>query len=168
MNTLKIRLSGADPKTLPGISVDGQLVKCKKNSFGSYEATVQTEGQAAEIGVFRYLELRQKGWWLFALLSFLVSVFGIFEPGYGRKFLVPDVRFRLFFAGDAEVVVRLNPPSEQRRAAELETYAGVAEIANVYLLDKVARRRRRVILAVKIVSWVALAFAAVYLLSKAL
>ena len=66
MNTLHIKIRGVDRKSMPRIAVDGESVKCVKNEFGSYEATVQTARPEAEICVFSLLELRLPLWWLYA------------------------------------------------------------------------------------------------------
>ena len=168
MNTLHIKIRGADRKSMPRIAIDGDSVKCVKNEFGSYEATVQTARPEAEICVYSLLELRLPLWWLYALISFVVSVFGIFNPPYNRACLVPDVRLKVMLAERTDLSVILYPARPQQRAAEFETNMPVYEAANVWTLDRIARRRRRILLAFKIVVWLVLAFVAGYFLAKAL
>ena len=85
MKTVNLRFIGINSKVIPNIYVDGQVIKCKKNDFGSYEAALQTEKDEIQISFSRELELKGRLWWLYALISFIVSVFGIFEPPYDRK-----------------------------------------------------------------------------------
>ena len=165
MNTLRIQLSGALKKTALGVTVDGVPVPCKRKG-PVFEATVQTPRADAEICVFRHLELRERGWFWFALLSYLLGVFGIFSPAYDRKCLVPDVRLRVLLGAETGVAIRLNPALAQRRAAEITAHTSYMELGNVYLVDRVAKRRRRVLLACKLLSWAAIAALAVWLLVR--
>ena len=93
MNSVKLKLVGINSKLIPNIFIDDQYVKCKKNEFGSYETDFQTEKDEIKIAFSRELELKSKLWWLYAILSFIVSVFGIFNPPYDRKCISMDCSF---------------------------------------------------------------------------
>ena len=168
MNTVKLKFTGINPKIIPNIFVDGKNVKCKKNQFGSYEAQVQTENDEIELAFSRQLELKGKLWWLYALLSFIISVFGLFEPLYDRRCISTDCLFKIKLNGDEEIKVKFNTFSSSGKAVELETKNDVEEIKNSYEVDKVAKKRWIALLVVKVVVWVALAVVAGYFISKAI
>ena len=85
MKSIYLKLVGINSKIIPNIIVDNQNIKCKKIKFDSYEAIIQTEKEEIELTLSNQLELKGKFWWLFALISFVISIFGIFEPPYDRK-----------------------------------------------------------------------------------
>ena len=78
MNDVKIKLIGVSNKVKPIVMIDGQRVNYKKNEFEGYDLNYQTEKEEIEVEIYRYLELKGKLWWLYALISFIVSIFGIF------------------------------------------------------------------------------------------
>lgn len=78
MNTVNIKLTGVNSKFNPIVKIDDNVINLKKNSFGSFDATYETDKNEIEITIFRYLELKSRLWWLYALFSFIISIFGIF------------------------------------------------------------------------------------------
>lgn len=166
MRTVNLKLVGVNSKVNPKILVDGQYVKYKKNEFGSCEATVQTEKDEIEIAFSRDLELRGKLWWLYALISFLVSVFGIFEPPYDRKCISMECLYKIKLNDTNEIKIMFNSLTSSGRAVEIETQNEFEEIKNEYLVDKTAKRRRKVLLFIKIFVWIGTAILLGYFLSK--
>ncbi len=156
MNVLHLKAVNVPDGHTPALYVAGQRVNLKRNEFGSYSADVQTNAQEAEIVFTRELELRAKLWWLYAILSFLVSILGIFEPPYDRKCIVPVCAFRVRTEGETSVQIALNTPAQTGEAAAV-TGADAVMVRNEYFVDKTARRRFAVWLAVKLISWVAAA-----------
>ena len=167
MKTLNLKLTGLSAKARPIIKVDGEILQAKKNDFGSFEASLQTEKTAVEIEIARENELLAKFWWLYALISFLVSIFGIFEPPYDRKCIVIDYKTVVQLGeGNSELTIKFNNLSSSGRACEIETSCQIEEVANEYRVDKKAKTRWRIILAVKILFWIAAAILIGILISK--
>ena len=168
MKTVNLRFIGINSKVIPNIYVDGQVIKCKKNDFGSYEVALQTEKDEIQISFSRELELKGRLWWLYALISFIVSVFGIFEPPYDRKCITMNCAFSVKL-GDADanlIMVRFNTMTKKGRAVEIDTQNEYEEISNAYEVDKTAKRRWAVHIVFKLIAWVAIAVIAGYLISK--
>ena len=167
MKNVNFRLVGLDSKIIPNVFVDGQVVNCKKNEFGSYEASIQTEKDEIEVKVIRELELKSKLWWLYALVSFIVSVFGIFNPSYDRKCFSIDCLFKLKLSEENNILkIKFNNPSSSGKAITVEGCDNYEEIKNEYTIDKTAKRRRITLLIIKILVWIGLAILFGWLISK--
>lgn len=157
MNSVKLKLVGINSKLIPNIFIDDQYVKCKKNEFGSYETDFQTEKDEIKITFSRELELKSKLWWLYAILSFIVSVFGIFNPPYDRKCISMDCSFIVKLKDVNNINIKFNSLSSSGRAVEVETETSFEEIKNEYTVDKIAKRRWIILLIVRILAWIAIA-----------
>lgn len=164
MNSVKLKLVGINSKLIPNIFIDDQYVKCKKNEFGSYETDFQTEKDEIKIAFSRELELKSKLWWLYAILSFIVSVFGIFNPPYDRKCISMDCSFivKLKDVNNINkdvnnINIKFNSLSSSGRAVEVETETSFEEIKNEYTVDKIAKRRWIILLIARILAWIGIA-----------
>ena len=157
MNSVKLKLLGINSKLIPNIFIDDQYVKCKKNEFGSYETDLQTEKDEIKIDFSRELELKSKLWWLYAILSFIVSVFGIFNPPYDRKCISMDCSFIVKLKDVNNINIKFNSLSSSGRAVEVETETSFEEIKNEYTVDKIAKRRWIILLMARILAWIGIA-----------
>lgn len=157
MNSVKLKLVGINSKLIPNIFIDDQYVKCKKNEFGSYETDLQTEKDEIKIDFSRELELKSKLWWLYAILSFIVSVFGIFNPPYDRKCISMDCSFIVKLKDVNNINIKFNSLSSSGRAVEVETETSFEEIKNEYTVDKIAKRRWIILLIARILAWIGIA-----------
>ena len=154
MNSVKLKLVRINSKLIPNIFIDDQYVKCKKNEFGSYETDFQTEKDEIKIAFSRELELKSKLWWLYAILSFIVSVFGIFNPPYDRKCISMDCSFIVKLKDVNNINIKFNSLSSSGRAVEVETETSFEEIKNEYTVDKIAKRRWIILLIARILAWI--------------
>ena len=157
MNSVKLKLVGINSKLIPNIFIDDQYVKCKKNEFGSYETDFQTEKDEIKIAFSRELELKSKLWWLYAILSFIVSVFGIFNPPYDRKCISMDCSFIVKLKDVNNINIKFNSLSSSGRAVEVATETSFEEIKNEYTVDKIAKRRWIILLIARILVWIGIA-----------
>ena len=157
MNSVKLKLVGINSKLIPNIFIDDQYVKCKKNEFGSYETDFQTEKDEIKIAFSRELELKSKLWWLYAILSFIVSVFGSFNPPYDRKCISMDCSFIVKLKDVNNINIKFNSLSSSGRAVEVETETSFEEIKNEYTVDKIAKRRWIILLIARILAWIGIA-----------
>lgn len=157
MNSVKLKLVGINSKLIPNIFIDDQYVKCKKNEFGSYETDFQTEKDEIKIAFSRELELKSKLWWLYAILSFIVSVFGIFNPPYDKKCISIDCSFIVKLKDVNNINIKFNSLSSSGRAVEVETETSFEEIKNEYTVDKIAKRRWIILLIARILAWIGIA-----------
>ncbi|MCI5797379.1 MAG: hypothetical protein MR024_01980 [Firmicutes bacterium] len=166
MNSVKLKLVGVNSKLVPNIIVDDQYVQCKKNEFGSYEANIETEKDEIKIAFTRELELKSKLWWLYAIISFIVSVFGIFNPPYDRKCISMNCIFNIKLKDINEIKIKFNSLSSTGKAVELETENTFEEIKNEFYIDKIVKKRWIILLIVRILAWIGLAILLGWLIAK--
>lgn len=155
MNKLNIKLSGS-LKVNPVITVDGKRQKLKKNEFGSYMLSHETEKNKVELCVFKYLEISGRFWLIFHILFFVISCFGIFDIWPDRRCVVINCKFNIEITENTKVLLKFNKFEDKGRAIEVESNNTVEEISNVYYVDKKAKTRTKVLTALKIVMIIAL------------
>lgn len=166
MNDVKIKLIGVSNKVKPIVMIDGQRVNYKKNEFEGYDLNYQTEKEEIEVEIYRYLELKGKLWWLYALISFIVSVFGIFEPPYDKKCIVIDCKYTFKLQEQNDIKIRFQTLKSEGKCVEVETNLEMQELKNSYYVDKDLKKRWAIILAFKIVCWVLILVLVIILISK--
>ena len=164
MKTINLKMSGISSKLNPIVKIDDSVIKGKKNEFGSYEASYETKKDEVEISISRNLELNSKLWWLYSLISFIVSIFGIFEPPYDRKNIVVDCKFVVKLNDINEIKIKFNSMAKQGKAVEIETQNEFNEIKNEYYVDKKAKTKWRILIILKLIIWVAIIIVGVYFL----
>ena len=166
MKKLSVKITGVPKKVHLYTLVDGQMIKLKKNQFGAYEGEFETEKENVAVEVFRSLELLGKLWWLYSLITFIVSVLGIFEPWYDRKCIALECKCVVTLSEVSEMKINFNPLSKSGKAVVVEANSDVIEIKNAYYVDKKAKLRWRLLLAFKVVVWVVAIILAVYFIAN--
>lgn len=166
MKTVNFKLAGVNSKFIPNLFVDNEYVALKKNEFDSYEASIQTDKDEIEVVITRELELKSKFWWLYAIITFIVSIFGIFEPGYDRKCISVDCLFKFKLNDNNNIKIKFNTMNKSGKAVEIENINSCQEIKNQYIIDKTAKIRWTILLVVKLVFWVGLAILVGYGITK--
>ena len=167
MKNVNFKFVGLDSKVVPTVLVDGEVIACKKNEFGSYEANIQTEKDEIEVAISRELELKSKLWWLYALISFIVSVFGIFNPSYDRKCISIECLFNFKLSEENNAIkIKFNTLSSSGKAVTIEGADNYQEVKNEYTIDKTAKRRRIALLIIKILVWIGLAILIGWIIAK--
>lgn len=167
MKKVNLKLTGVNSKFDIHAFADGKEVKLKENNYSGYDGTFETEKEAVTIELVRRMELLSKLWFLYALVTFIVSVFGIFEPLYDKRCL--EVNFKIVVSlkeGENNVKVAFNSPKDQEKVGKIE--ADAVEVKNQYAISKKAKNRWKLMLALKILFWLALIGVSIYLLATKL
>ncbi len=166
MNAIHCKLVGLQKNFIPSVQVDGQYIFFKKNEFGSYEAQIQTEKEEIEFILSRDLELKGKFWLLYAILSFIISIFGIFEPLYDRKCISLHCHFKMKLNQTNEIKIKFNSLQPSKKAVEIETQNECIEQTNEYQVDKLAKKRWIILLLIKLIVWLIIAILLGFFISK--
>lgn len=166
MNTLNLKITNIEKKTPLNIKIDGTEVKGKINNFGSYETTFSTDKSEIEVCVSRILELSGKLWLLYAIITYLVSVFGIFAPPYDRKCIIYNIDFKVKLNENTNVTISILPLKNDGKAGNFTTQGEILELKNEFSVDKKAKLKRNILLTIKLLSWVAIGVVLTLVLPK--
>lgn len=168
MRILNLRVRGYK-NLAPIVKVDGNLVKLKKNKFGSYSIDYETDKDKVEVSIYKYLEISGRLWWLFTPLFFIISIFGLLDPVRDGKPVIVDSKFVIDMTSSENRKLDLvldRFTEESGKAFAIEGDLSVEEISNVYFVDPVIKRRQNIMRVVKVLLAVGTAVLVGLLLSK--
>ena len=103
---------------------------------------------------------------MYAFISFIVSIFGIFEPLYDRKCISVDCLFKIKLKEENNIKLKFNSMTTSGKAVEIETENIFEEIKNEYFIDKTAKRRWLILLVIKLIAWIGIAILIGFGISK--
>ena len=166
MKSVNIKLLGLNASVTPVVKINGEDTPLTKNQFGGYEVNYQTEDEEIEVEISRRFELKAKLWWLFMIISYIVSILGIFEPIYDKKSIDIIGKYKFKLNENNEIKFRFNPLAKQGKAIELESQCELLELENRYQVDKKVKTRKTVYLIIKILVWIAVAVLVGYFISR--
>lgn len=132
------------------ISVNGEVVKLKKNKDKTYSYNTETEKEKSEIVIYKTHQYNGKHWFWWNFLYFIVSVFGIFDMRQNKKCLVLDAKFIVSTEKDTNVKITRQNFEDKEKLINIETDAEVEEVTNVQYYDKEARKKQLKMRKVKI------------------
>jgi hypothetical protein len=156
LKNLKIKFTGVGKK-MPEILIDDKEVKLKKNEFGSFEHTLQTEKDSVNIKVKTFLEVNSKWWLLVNLFFFIISVFGIFDYRLPKDCKVMNFETNVKLSDEQnEVNIALANVLPGKPCAEVNTKCETNEILNICTVDERAKKRLKTLKIIKLVSWLAI------------
>ncbi len=156
MKNIKLKIKGYGALK-PVVKVDGKVIKFKKNEFGSFESNVQTEKEKVQIEIYRYLEINSRLWWLTQIFFFVISIFGILDPLKEKSCVVIDYKSELDLttAESASVELAINTAKTDGKAIELKSECACVEETNEFYVDKKAKKRVKIMKAVKLLVFLA-------------
>lgn len=166
MKELNLKLTGLNKKFNPRVIVDGEEIKVKRNDFGAYEGSFKTEKEEVSVEVYRVSELSGKLWFLYSMITFIISIFGIFEPLYDRKCIALDCKYRIKLSEQTVFKINFAPLNIQGKASTAEANGEYVEEKNSYFVDKKLKRRWRLLLALKILIWLVAIVVAIVLIAN--
>jgi len=153
MNTLNLKLVNT-ANINPTIFVDGKKVKFKKNNFGSIVAETQTDKNEVELSIYKFLELSSPLWWLWAIIYYIVGLFGIFDVFYPKNCYSIDCKVKVKLnSTNCKLDISFGSISGEKAIEYSPSNCEVEELKNEFYLDKTAKNRRKILLVTKIISW---------------
>lgn len=157
MNDINIKL--IDFGFVPTLTIDGKVVKTKKNKFGARECDFETDKDTVEIAVFKYQEINGKLWWLLYFLFFVISLGGIFDIPFGRKIVSLTSKFVVKVSEVTDIKLYLNEDAmrngKSKNAIKVVCANEVETLQNTIFADKKAKKRIKIYRILKVVAWVA-------------
>lgn len=160
-NTLNIRIAGAFGRNVNAY-VDGELVPTTY-SDGAAKGVYKTEKDKVTIELFECHEFASTRWWLYMLLFYVVGFFGIFDLPQGKRTLTVNFKATIALKPESEIKFSLLSRAGEK-AAEVEYNGDIETEQNECAQDTTVKRRKRLYLAIRIVSWIAIIAVAISLI----
>ncbi len=166
MRTVNLKIQGGNSSIASSVFIDNKKVKFKKNQYAAYDAIYSTEKDEIEISISKHLELASRLWWLYALLSYLVSIFGIFNPPYSKESSMINCKLKVKLTDNNNILLKVNNSINNPKAVEVVTNNEFTEIHNQIYVDKKIKTRRTIIKLFTILSWIAMVIIVINILAK--
>lgn len=160
MSKLNIKTRGSS-SLRPIILFDGKEGSVKRNQFGNATHTADISSSYAEIRIYNIITESSPLWFLVSLFFFIISAFGIFDVKENRKCFAIDATIKVKLNGDANLELTYLPLGDGTPALEVNGDCDFTVENNIYRIDEVAKKRRKIMLFVKIALWIGLAVAVV-------
>lgn len=139
----------------PSILIDGKPVKVKKNAFGNIEYSCQTEKDSVNVVIKRYLELGSRHWLWMGIVFLIVSVFGIFDTRYSKSTQTISFEANIPLDNDVTNFEGKLASSADGNAVEYKCSGEVVEISNEIEDNPKIKKRRKIMLALRIIMIIA-------------
>lgn len=150
----------------PVVKVDGKRIRCKKNSFGNYDAVVNVE-DGARLTLSCWDTILSPLWLVWEMLFFAISLFGIFD--FQRDKLKRAAEFEAVLhpkENGTAAVTLIRSTGEGSPAVKLECDFDAEVVKNEYFALETVKRRRTIALIIKIAIWIALIGTAIAVVAK--
>lgn len=164
MNKLNMKINGVNTKGLD-IKIDDKKVNLTKNKFGNKAVVYETENPTVNIKIKKYLEINSKAWFLWQMLFFFLSVFGIFDLRLDKRCVILDCEFEVKLEEITTLNLSMNYVKSLEKALKVDCNADVNEIKNVAYVDEQAKKRIKILKIAKICTFFILIIVSVVLLA---
>lgn len=154
MNTLNLTVS--KPFKGSRVYVDGRQIALKRNKDGTYGGVYTTDNSEAEVTVTKLSEIGGRLWFLWAMIFFVISVFGIFNAHYDRRCRTVNYSAVVKLKEDSHLRLEFNQFSDGQRAVNFGCDCPIGVKDNVYGVDTQAKKRFKIISLVEALVWIAL------------
>lgn len=145
-------------------TIDDEKIKFKKDKYGHYIYELETPAQTCELKVYKYLEVNSSFFWLWQMLFFFVSILGIFDRRLDKHCIAIEYIATITLTPDSVVTIRTNLNPNKKYAALTEANTEIVEKKNAIFFDKKAKKRVKTLKILKALVWVAVVFAAFFII----
>lgn len=167
MNVINLTIKRANFKNYT-VMLDGQVMKLKKDSNGNYSCRYETQNNTADLTVYKVFELHATLWWLWAILFYIIGFLGIFSAGHDRKCQSLSYRLSTQLNPQNNIILEFLPFTEGRPAVRCALDCYATEMQNVYYIDRLAKKRRKLLAIPYLLLWIAAIAGVVILILKIL
>lgn len=138
------------------VFLDGKPVKLEGKDYLNRTATYQTESDVVEVTVKKVSEIGGKLWFLWAILFFFISVFGIFNPHYDKRYQTINYTQKFKLSGNNSIRLEINRFGNGLPAITCTNDCpAYKEVENAFGIDAVAKKRFKILTAVEVLIWIA-------------
>ncbi|MGN0772080.1 MAG: hypothetical protein ACI4MI_05800 [Christensenellales bacterium] len=155
MSTITIKIK-AQKKYALQVRADGKVVKGKKDKSGFSVYTFDSNDTQSIVEICNVNELSSPLWWLWSIFYFIISLLGIFDPGYGNNYFDVRCKFAVDCTHDGIVEVRVGMSDNGVRRNVWRSDSRVREIENEFCKNEKIAKRIKLNKILKVVLWVAI------------
>lgn len=154
MNVVNISVSKLPANAY--LFIDGKPINLEGKRGINQTASYQTENGIIEITVKKLSEMSDKLWFFWGILFFLISFLGIFNPRYDRRCVTVEYTQKFQLYPQNNIHLEFNRVIAGKPAVNVRfSCLAYRETANVYGVDKQAKKRFRILSAVEALIWLA-------------
>jgi len=166
MTKLRLEISGFN-KALNNMTINGKYQKVKKVRRSNLRyVEFETDEKVSQVSICKTHEYVGKLWWLWNLVYFFVSIFGLFDNKIDKRCGIIDCKFKVNTEKDTVVKLEVQNFGENDKFANIESESNVTEIANVFKFDTEAQKKHKKMIKIK--KWAFVGFIAVVAVITAL
>jgi len=164
MSTVNLKFANFS-NYLPIIEVNGEEISYKKNQYGLIETHVESSNKPIEVKITKIFEVNGPLWFLYSMIFFVISIFGIFDNKAPKNFFSMTSTFYINPQDNCDVKFILQKRIKDAKAVEIESSnCEITEKDNQFIFDSNAKKRYKTLKIVKAFVWIALiAFIATFL-----
>lgn len=145
------------------VRINGKIIYPKIEKKKKQFYTIYSDLDSCRIKIYSLKhELSEPYWWIFALLFYIISIFGIFNPGYSKNFYYLEYEGILDLTQD-NIDLQLQNPKEKQAIVCLRGTFDNNE-SNHFILEPIARKRYKLYTLLKFISWAILLIIIIMLL----
>lgn len=129
--------------SVPNVRINDKTVKLKRDKYGRYRTQYDGEGMV-EIELYQFYELESPKWWLYALLVWIVGIFGIFSGKFDTKCFKCNYKTTISLDRDRDLELSLVMPQDGGRVINCDQDASLDNPTNIYQeRADIAKRAKR-------------------------
>lgn len=153
MNSFNLKINGFN-NLMPIIEIDGEEVKLKKNKYGNQIATISSNYNSVQINIYTPIhELNRNNWFFMSMLFFIISIFGIFDKRYNKKFYTLSYEGYLNFNNGETITLKFNNLKSGKKAITCDSIGFEDNYTNAYTIDQNAKRHYKILKYCKLFMW---------------
>lgn len=154
MNKLTLKIKAVQKGTF--VYVDDKQQTYKKDRFSNRIYTLFTEKKQISLKIYKYQDLNTKYWWLYEIMYFFLSIFGLFDIKGKQNYYV--IKYEALIDLNEETNVDLAYDYKAGQAfKQIKTNTELHEVQNQKQISKQAKKRSKIVLWSRIAVWVVLA-----------
>ncbi len=152
MNKITLSFNNS-PQTEAVVLVDGNWIS-GKNVKGKTIYEYQTEKSQVELNIFSLHEFSGKFWWFFALIYYLISIFGLLNPKYEKSGKVFNYKGVVNLEENTFIKISYPIAKVGEMALNFFEKTELNNESNVYYVDETIKKRVKTFKFIKIIAFV--------------
>lgn len=162
MAVVEFELIGLN-ESVESIIVDGKSPKVNGNGKGNKCFSIETNKDCIDLIIYKTHYYVGVFWFLWEMLYFIISIFGIFDMYRDKRCLVIDCRYTIAVNNDMKVTLKRVKFENYGLYLEVLGDLDAKEHSNIQYFDEKAQKRHKIMKRIKLVIIIAVIFLIIFL-----